>query len=193
MITILSLLPVVFSATEVRPKQLSTTPDTTKDGVRHRALRLFHGPDLRGKDGPLGKAGLDLATVYVQYRQGQRGDQNGVVRVREGRVAVDIIGQAGQTDTLQQQLADLGLSNLTRNGRLLSGWLPIKQLPEVARLSALQSIQPSVAQTIPSERGGTSAGNGSNSESATSMRGFLIAAAATSLILGGGYLLWHRY
>jgi hypothetical protein len=105
-----------------------------------------------GKDGPMARAGLDLALLYFRYREHQKkgGDfkPNTVYQITENNsVVVDATAQAGSTRALRKTLARLGTRDLAAAGRIVSGRLPIERIPEAAGLSSLQSLRPSVAQT----------------------------------------------
>jgi hypothetical protein len=120
------------------------------DSARAEALRDFHGPDGTGKDGPLSKAGLDLLTLYHRYRRAD--DANAFtpertgLRVSDGRVTVDAIA-AGETSPLLKDLERLGTTNTAAAGRVVSGRLPIDQIPAAARLETLRALTPSYART----------------------------------------------
>ena len=135
------------------------------DSIRAAALRDYHGPDREGKDGPLVKAGLDLVLIYHEYQayreersgeQGFRGDrgQEGEgfsssvagVRTTGGHVTIDAIA-TGEPETLRSALEELGLKNAATAGQIVSGRLPIDQIPALAKLEPLRSASPSRMQT----------------------------------------------
>lgn len=144
LVTILALCLTVLLA----PRAKAQSPDS----LRQEALRDFHGPDLKGKDGPLAKAGLDLLFLYHTYRaqgtDGVRSSELGdsAMQIHDGRVTIDAIA-SGDASTLQADLEKLGLTNAASVGRLVSGRFPIKKIPELAALSTLRGVQPSRAQT----------------------------------------------
>jgi hypothetical protein len=122
------------------------------DSVRAAALRDFHGPDLRGKDGPLAKVGLDLLLLYHEYRTARaRGDSSFApsvpgVQVSDGRVTIDAVA----TDTarvLRAELRALGLTDAATAGRIVSGRLPIEQIPALAEIPSLRGVLPSRMRT----------------------------------------------
>ena len=120
-----------------------------EDSVRARAERDFHGPDRTGKDGPLRAASLDLLMLYHRYR-GMEHERAAVpspsLCVEKGHVAVDAIA-AGPAEPLRSDLERLGMTETAVAGRVVSGQLPIEQIPEAARLSTLRGLLPSSART----------------------------------------------
>lgn len=132
------------------------------DSIRAAALRDYHGPDHKGKDGPLSKAGLDLLMIYHEYRASQMGDgdvpalqeegDDGFrtsvtdARTTNGHVTIDAIAD-GATDTLRSSLEDLGLKNVAAAGQVVSGRLPIEKIPAMAKLESLRAVSPSRMQT----------------------------------------------
>jgi hypothetical protein len=66
--------------------------------------------------------------------------------VANGRVTVDAIA-AGETGPLLKDLERLGTTNTAAAGRIVSGQLPIDQIPAAARLETLRALTPSYART----------------------------------------------
>ena len=122
----------------------------TQDSARAQALRDVHGPDETGKDGPLWKAGVDLLTLYHRHHQAANSDapvsEPSGLRVADGRVVVNAIAAAGP-DQLRADLERLGMTETAVAGRVVSGRLPIEQIPAAARLETLRGLTPSRAQT----------------------------------------------
>ena len=136
------------------------------DSIRNAALRDFHGPDLEGKDGPLAKAGLDLLVLYHEYRAYQeggngRGDIRSAdapkqgrgfnpsirgARLSDGRVTIEAIA-AENPDSLRRDLEGLGLAEGATAGNLVSGRIPIGQIPAMAKLESLRRAALSRMQT----------------------------------------------
>jgi len=122
------------------------------DSIRTEALRDFHGPDETGKDGPLARASLDLLVLYHEYQafQAQGGGtfSPGVagVRVSDGHVSIDAIA-ANEAGRLRADLKDLSLKNGAVAGRVVSGRLPIDQIPAMAKLESLRGAVLSRAET----------------------------------------------
>jgi len=155
----LLLLPAALCSGTVRAQQspAKTAPQDPfqgeQTGPKKKALEAFHGPDLRGKDGPMAKAGLDLALLYFRYRadQEKRGGEfdpgNSYQLMENGRVVVDAIARPESTRALRRELGRLGGQDLATVGRIVSGGLPIDRIPEAAALSALRGLRPSVAKT----------------------------------------------
>jgi hypothetical protein len=123
------------------------------DSLRAAALRDYHGPDLTGKDGPLARAGLDLLLLYHEYRAASTDGVDSTftprvadVRTKHGRVGIEAVA-ADSARALLEDLRALGLTGGVTAGRLVSGWLPIAQIPAMARLSSLRGLISSQAQT----------------------------------------------
>lgn len=122
------------------------------DSIRAEALRDYHGPDMTGKDGPLAKAGLDLLMLYHEHRafQQQGGDtfspSVAASHVTDGHVTVDAIA-ATKAQKLRGDLEEMGFSNAAVAGRIVSGQLPIDQIPALAKLESLRGVVLSRAET----------------------------------------------
>ena len=116
------------------------------DSLRAEALRDFHGPDRAGKDGPLAKAGLDLLLLYHEYRAFRRegGDSFAPsvpgARVTDGHVSIDAIAKASAAQELRADLCALGLTDAAAAGRVVSGRLPINQVPALAQIASLRGV-----------------------------------------------------
>jgi hypothetical protein len=119
--------------------------------VDRKALEAFHGPDLKGKDGPMAKAGLDLTRLYFNYLQSQSAgtelDADISASIQGGVVTTDAVAEPGSTSALRRGLAALGARRLTSSGRVVSGRVPIEAIPKIARLPALRFLRPSAGQT----------------------------------------------
>jgi len=117
------------------------------DSLRAEALRDFHGPDHTGKDGPLAKVGLDLLLLYHEYRAYRRcGDAEPPfspsvrgAQVRNGHVTIDAVAATSATQ-LRVDLAALGLIDAATAGRVVSGRLPIEQVPALAQIESLRGV-----------------------------------------------------
>jgi hypothetical protein len=134
------LLVVLAAAPLPAPAQLPT------DSIRTAALRDYHGPDLEGKDGPLAKAGRSLLLLYHEYEafRARCPDSSFTATVsslptQNGRVAVEAVA-VDSADTLLADLEALGLEDGLTGGRVVSGWLPIEQIPAMARLESLRGL-----------------------------------------------------
>lgn len=110
------------------------------------------------KHGLLAKAGGDLAELYQEHqdyltRLAQGQDQPGTFRssnmlihtVQE-RVIVDAVAN-DEARQLQDDLQALGMDEVTRFGRIVSGQLPIDAIPNAAALGSLLFVRPSYAMT----------------------------------------------
>jgi hypothetical protein len=134
------LLVVLMAASLPATAQLPT------DSIRTAALRDYHGPDLEGKDGPLSKAGRSLLLLYHEYEafRTRCPDSSFTATVsslptRNGRVAVEAVA-VDHADTLLTDLEAIGLEDGLTGGRVVSGWLPIDQIPAMARLPSLRGL-----------------------------------------------------
>lgn len=121
------------------------------DSIRKQALRDYHGPDLKGKDGPLAKAGLDLLVLYHEYQAFRKRGADTFkpsisgLRVAHGHVTIDAVG--AEPEQLLDDLQALGLKNGASAGRVVSGRFPIVHIPSLARLESLRGVLPSRMQT----------------------------------------------
>lgn len=144
--TILSLGLLSFVPTHAQPPV---------DSVRLEAQQDFHGPDLQGKDGPLAKAGQDLLILYHRHRK--MSDtcsfpaEQTALPVSENHVTIDALA-ATQPAELRRDLERLGLKNSAVAGRIVSGRLPISQIPSMAKLESLQRARPAQRSTPTSPR-----------------------------------------
>jgi hypothetical protein len=132
----------------------SSAQPVDEDSLRQAAAEDYHGADLRGKDGPLSKAGMDLLLLYHRWTSGAA-DRQGVsesLQIQNGRVTVDAIA-AGTAADLASDLKRLGAKNVATAGALVSGQIPISAIPDAARLPTLQSMRPSRPRTQSSGSG----------------------------------------
>jgi predicted outer membrane repeat protein len=125
----------------------------TTDSPEARATAKFlHGQDLEGKDGPLSKAGGELARLYQRQRAGlQKKKQKAIgeglaATVSDNKVVIDAAA-SGSAKALMEDLEELGLRQAARSGRIVSGRLPISAIAEAADLSTLQFMRPSVTRS----------------------------------------------
>ena len=141
MYRLLCCLCAVLTAVPIAaPAQLPT------DSIRTAALRDYHGPDLDGKDGPLAKAGRSLLLLYheheafrAHYPDSTFSSTISGLPTRNGRVAVEAVA-VDHADTLLTDLEAIGLEDGLTGGRVVSGWLPIPQIPAMTRLSSLRGL-----------------------------------------------------
>jgi hypothetical protein len=131
---------------------LPATAQQPADSIRAEALQDFHGTDMTGKDGPLAKAGLELLMLYHEYQAFQRraGDTFSPsvtgARVTDGHVTIDAIAQ-DEAEQLRADLKDLGIEDAAAAGRIVSGRLPIDQIPALAKLGSLRGVALSQMET----------------------------------------------
>jgi hypothetical protein len=121
-----------------------------------QVLKAFHGKDLKGKDGPLRKLGLELIVTFREFEEFQaRGGQrrtgqpfkpaNPLVRVHDERVVIDAVA-TNSAETLKQDLVKLGMHQPAVFGRMVSGTLPVRSLDKVAALASLLQTRPAMAR-----------------------------------------------
>ena len=118
------------------------------DPIGLAALESFDGPDLAGGDGPMARAGLDLALLYREHADYVARGRPGAfvttvqgVRVDNERVLVDAVTD-GNGATLLGALEGLGLANGAAQDRMVSGWLPIAALDAASRAPGLRFLHP---------------------------------------------------
>jgi uncharacterized repeat protein (TIGR01451 family) len=104
-------------------------------------LADYHGPDRTGSDGPLAEIGLDLAVLRreLQCQAIQPGGpfqpSNPLLEVAGELVAIDAVSE--DPLRLEQDLASLGFEVISRYERVVTGWIAIESLDQVAALSSL--------------------------------------------------------
>ena len=123
-----------------------------------KVLEAFQGKDLKGKDGPMHKIGMDLVVTYLEFAEFQaRGGRkalgsafkpgNPLVRTHGETVVIDAVA-TDSTETLRQELVDLGMQHTAVFGHMVSGYLPIRSLKDVAALDTLRLARPAYARTL---------------------------------------------
>ena len=123
-----------------------------------KVLEAFQGKDLKGKDGPMHKLGMDLIVTYQEFTEFQaRGGRkalgsafkpgNPLVRTHEESVVIDAVA-TDSAETLRQGLVALGMQHAAVFGHTVSGYLPIRSLQAAAALGTLRQARPSYAMTL---------------------------------------------
>ena len=120
------------------------------DSIRAQAERDYHGSDGTGKDGPLSTADLNLLLLYHRYQATAdtgafRPAQSGI-QVVDGHVTVDAIARTDAA-SLRADLEQLGMTEMAVAGRVVSGRLPIEQIPPAAQLASLRALTVPRAET----------------------------------------------
>ena len=91
--------------------------------------------------------GQDLAWVHQQYQEqgnaafAENNLNNFVLQVEQGKVAIEAIATE-ETSTLVAQLEELGLQDTSSFENVVSGWLPIDAIGDMAQLSSLNFARP---------------------------------------------------
>lgn len=139
-------LPTLICVVSVLVVALFPTTVHGQDQSRiDHVQRAKHGPDLSGKDGPMGALGSELIRLYQKTQLDRAAPTtkaawtNGL-QIRDERVAVDAVA-TGSGAELRSDLERLGLSQGAVSGRLVSGFLPVSALDEAATLSALRTMR----------------------------------------------------
>jgi hypothetical protein len=119
------------------PKSADQTPFEKKAG------KAVHGSDLEGKDGPMAKLGMDLALLY--YRSREYGpdmlDQKYGGQVGNGYFSFDAVVSGKHASAAEAFFSGIGGRNLSRSGQVVSGYLPIEQIPRIVDAKHLRSIR----------------------------------------------------
>lgn len=90
----------------------------------------------------LAKIGPELRSLYEEYREARASGRplivtDPTIRVAHSRVLIEATA-SGSVDALKSDLVALGLRNAAAAGRLVSGTLPIEQIPAMAGLASLR-------------------------------------------------------
>lgn len=147
------------------PASAQKTSSALEAQVEKSAERSFHGPDGKGKDGPMAKVGPKLIELYHRYHWHKSRKEAGKAagpfepsqprmpvtggrhlegaRAGKPHVTIDAVA-SGDPSALQDSLEALGLRRSAVAGRVVSGLLPIGALREAAGLSLMNSAAPSM-------------------------------------------------
>jgi hypothetical protein len=95
-----------------------------------------------GSDGALAKVGPELRALYEAHRAARESGRplvlsDPTIRVADDRVVIDAVA-AGGVEDLKVHLLVLGLRQVATAGRIVSGQLPIDQIPAMAALPSLR-------------------------------------------------------
>jgi Ca2+-binding RTX toxin-like protein len=101
------------------------------------------------KNNPLfKKVGSDLTVLEIEYEAAITNSggaffqpSNSLLQVENGFIVIDAIAN-GNTEALKADLEKLGLKNVSTYGLFVSGFLPITQIDEIAKLSTLDFARP---------------------------------------------------
>ena len=123
------------------------------ESVLQAALKDFSGNDLTKKDGPLVKAGFDLALLFEEFNEHLNTNQptvfkpsNSFLPVMGDKVIVDIVA-AGDPAILESQLKKSGMQITGIAGPIISGLLPINSIEQIAGLKDVRFFHPSLCST----------------------------------------------
>jgi hypothetical protein len=123
-----------------------------------KVLEAFQGKDLKGKDGPLHKIGMDLIVAFQEFQDFQASGgrkalgkpfkpSGPLIRSHEETVLINAVAD-GDAEALRQDLIALGLQQAAVFGRMVSGYLPIQALRDAAALGTLRLARPAYAMTL---------------------------------------------
>jgi hypothetical protein len=120
-----------------------------------QAKLAFHGPDSKGKDGPLSI--LDFKLILLHYDFLFRNhtqlhhdmlinyslpDQLNYLKLRKNKILIDIT--VDRPDNLRKRLKTLGMSSFSERGQVISGYLPINLLGELTNISGVKDVRASI-------------------------------------------------
>jgi hypothetical protein len=156
-LVLIGAAPRVFALDFQRFEALRNAPSVAAaqaaDPVGLRALQAYAGPTLVGANGPMARAGLDLALLYAEYTDYVGNGRRGAfatsllgVRIDGERVLVDAIADDAAGVVLPQ-LQALGATGAGARSRTVSGWLPMTALDAASRLVGLRFLRPVYAVT----------------------------------------------
>jgi len=124
------------------------------------ALERFHGIDLADKDGPFQKLGFDLTLLYTEYEA----DQSIIPGIRtqllqsllphlplgtdnsQPYILIDAVADKN-AEELMADMSRLGLQGGETFGAVVSGWMPVEQLEDLAELASLRFAEPAITVT----------------------------------------------
>jgi hypothetical protein len=155
-----ALVLVVVATTSAQAVDLSVLYDNTGKPTAFglKVLEAFQGRDLKGKDGPQSRIGMDLIFVSQEFEDFQaRGGSkalgrpfkpdDSLIRTHEDSVVIDAVA-TDDAETLRRDLVALGLQHAAVFGHMVSGYLPIRSLKMAAALGTLRQARPAYAMTL---------------------------------------------
>lgn len=105
-----------------------------------QALKMYHGEDLEGKDGPLSVVSLTLLRLH--YSRQNEDDTSYDLVTENSFVAIDAVAKSSEDAVLlQASLEDFGLREPEIAGTIVSGWFPIARISDLGQLRSLQSVR----------------------------------------------------
>jgi hypothetical protein len=130
----------------------ATRAQAIAPALRQQVERDIRGEDRQGKDGPLAKVGSQLALMYRAFERHQQAKAGQPFRpsryarsIFDEHVAIDAIATQ-DVRSLRMDLEQLGLRRAATAGAVVSGYLPVRAIPEAAQLTTLRSAQVAVAR-----------------------------------------------
>jgi len=141
------------STAKVRIKPWNQQQLTT---FQRSALEAFHGPDLRSKAGPMRKVGSELTRLFyldlvspplAPSKLKANGYANLPLReTTDSRQFVLVDATAnGDARLLRSGLQQLGAKDLYVYPPMVSGWVPVNALDQIAAMDSLRFLRPSRA------------------------------------------------
>ena len=152
---------LLITAAQVATAATSSAPfvlESLNNPVGLSAIESFAGPDRRGKNGVMARVGFDLTLLFHEHRDFVKRQQvtgqkdtfkpsRGMARVKDEKVVIDVVA-TGDVAALVRGLQAQGMEHVAVYGRMVSGWLPIAALENVAQLPALKLARPAYAKSM---------------------------------------------
>lgn len=132
--------------------------DRSLNTVQVTALKAFHGPGPRTKNGPMRKVGYELTQLFYLDASSSptataelKANELADLPLRQTADSSQLIlvdaTASGDAHLLRSRLQQLGGEDLSVYGPIVSGWIPVRALDEVAATASLRFVRPS--RTLP--------------------------------------------
>jgi hypothetical protein len=131
---------LAFAAAFFPPAAAHAQQQDAEAAVEQAARRAFHGDDLTGKDGPMGKASMELARIHERAVAATSPETSAATSAAPEMVIVDAVARENAED-LMNALETLGLENGAVAGPIVSGRLPATALEQAARREELRFLR----------------------------------------------------
>ena len=131
---------LAFAAAFFPPAAVHAQQQDAEAAVEQAARRAFHGDDLTGKDGPMGKASMELARIHERAVAATSLETSAATSAAPEMVIVDAVAREN-AEGLMSDLQGLGLENGAVAGPIVSGRLPAAALEQAARLEKLRFLR----------------------------------------------------
>lgn len=150
-----AMLPLLNSVAADSPERAPVKPQQLP-GIEEATIEAFYGADSRSKVGPMHKIGYELTHLHALDALSAplttaklRANQLAGLPFRQTvdsrhLVLVDATAN-GDVERLRSRLAQLGAENLSVHAPMVSGWVPIEVLDQIATSDSLRILRPSRA------------------------------------------------